>query len=225
MPVEPPPDAAGSFPDPDDADESDVVGRRRRPRPGHGPAGLPVGTVPDARRPGPHAGLVVARPRGVLPLDGLRVTRSLRASCRRFEIRVDTAFDDVVEACADPDATARLDHRRDPRRLRAAARAGLGPQRRGVVARRRHARRRAVRHLRRRAVRRRVDVPPPARRLEGGAGRPRRAPDRRRRGPAARRAVDHRPPAQPGRGRHRAASEYLERLAVAVERPLPPAFA
>ena len=41
-------------------------------------------------------------PRGVLPLDGLRVTRSLRAATRRFEVRVDTAFDEVVAACADP---------------------------------------------------------------------------------------------------------------------------
>lgn len=39
--------------------------------------------------------------RGVLPLDGLRVSRSLRKSCHRFEIRVDTAVEEVVEACAD----------------------------------------------------------------------------------------------------------------------------
>jgi leucyl/phenylalanyl-tRNA--protein transferase len=42
-------------------------------------------------------------PRGVLPLDGLRVSRSLRRACAGFEIRVDSAFDDVVAACADPD--------------------------------------------------------------------------------------------------------------------------
>jgi len=41
-------------------------------------------------------------PRGVLPLDGLRVSRSLRRSCRRFQVRVDTAFEAVMEACADP---------------------------------------------------------------------------------------------------------------------------
>lgn len=40
-------------------------------------------------------------PRGVLPLDGLRVTRSLRASLRRFEVSVDAAFEDVMRACAD----------------------------------------------------------------------------------------------------------------------------
>jgi leucyl/phenylalanyl-tRNA--protein transferase len=41
-------------------------------------------------------------PRGILPLPALRVSRSLRAACRRFEIRVDTAYDDVVRGCADP---------------------------------------------------------------------------------------------------------------------------
>ena len=40
--------------------------------------------------------------RGVLPLDGLRVTRSLRRSVRRFEIRVDTALPEVLAGCADP---------------------------------------------------------------------------------------------------------------------------
>jgi leucyl/phenylalanyl-tRNA---protein transferase len=41
-------------------------------------------------------------PRGIIPLDGLRVSRSLRKSCRRYEIRIDTAFDEVIAACADP---------------------------------------------------------------------------------------------------------------------------
>jgi leucyl/phenylalanyl-tRNA--protein transferase len=41
-------------------------------------------------------------PRGVIPLDGLRVTRSLRQSARRYEVRVDTCFEAVMRACADP---------------------------------------------------------------------------------------------------------------------------
>lgn len=41
-------------------------------------------------------------PRGVLPLDGLRVSTSLRRSCARYELRVDSAFAEVVDACADP---------------------------------------------------------------------------------------------------------------------------
>lgn len=40
-------------------------------------------------------------PRGILPLDGLRVSRSLRRSLRRYGITFDTAFGDVVDRCAD----------------------------------------------------------------------------------------------------------------------------
>lgn len=40
--------------------------------------------------------------RGVLELDDLVVSRSLRQARRRYEIRVDTAFVDVIRACADP---------------------------------------------------------------------------------------------------------------------------
>jgi leucyl/phenylalanyl-tRNA---protein transferase len=39
-------------------------------------------------------------PRGILPLDGLRVSRSMRQACRRYDVRVDSAFDAVVAACA-----------------------------------------------------------------------------------------------------------------------------
>jgi leucyl/phenylalanyl-tRNA---protein transferase len=41
-------------------------------------------------------------PRGIVPLDGLRVTRSMRQSARHFEIRVDTCFTEVMRACGDP---------------------------------------------------------------------------------------------------------------------------
>jgi leucyl/phenylalanyl-tRNA--protein transferase len=41
-------------------------------------------------------------PRGIVPLDGLRVTRSMRQSAKHFEVRVDTCFADVIRACADP---------------------------------------------------------------------------------------------------------------------------
>ena len=41
-------------------------------------------------------------PRGILPLDGLRVTRSMRQSSKRYDVRVDTCFEDVIRGCADP---------------------------------------------------------------------------------------------------------------------------
>lgn len=98
MPVEPPP-TPWVFPDPRHA-EGDIVGVG---------ADLEPGTLLAAYRNGifpmPSDGLLVwwsPDPRGVLPLDDLRVTRSLRQSLKRYDIRVDTAFAEVVDACADP---------------------------------------------------------------------------------------------------------------------------
>lgn len=41
-------------------------------------------------------------PRAVIPLDGLRVTRSLRRSTRRFRVERDTRFTEVMTRCGDP---------------------------------------------------------------------------------------------------------------------------
>ncbi len=41
-------------------------------------------------------------PRGVIPVGALSVRRSLRKALDRFEVRVDTAFGEVVRRCADP---------------------------------------------------------------------------------------------------------------------------
>ncbi len=40
--------------------------------------------------------------RGLIPLDGFKISRSLRKICRQqaFEIRTDTAFGEVIDACA-----------------------------------------------------------------------------------------------------------------------------
>jgi leucyl/phenylalanyl-tRNA--protein transferase len=46
-------------------------------------------------------------PRGVLLPDDLRVSRSLRRSCGRLRVSVDTAFPAVVAGCADPDREGR----------------------------------------------------------------------------------------------------------------------
>lgn len=40
-------------------------------------------------------------PRGVLPLDKLRVTRSLAKSVRRFDVTIDGAFAEVMRECGD----------------------------------------------------------------------------------------------------------------------------
>ena len=44
-------------------------------------------------------------PRGILPIGGLRVSRSLRRSRRRYELRIDTDFATVIKACASPRPT------------------------------------------------------------------------------------------------------------------------
>jgi leucyl/phenylalanyl-tRNA--protein transferase len=41
-------------------------------------------------------------PRGVVPLDDLHVSRSLRRASRRFTVTVDAAFEEVMRACGDP---------------------------------------------------------------------------------------------------------------------------
>jgi leucyl/phenylalanyl-tRNA--protein transferase len=41
-------------------------------------------------------------PRGIIPLDGLRVTKSMHQSAKRFEMRIDTCFVNVMRACGDP---------------------------------------------------------------------------------------------------------------------------
>lgn len=43
--------------------------------------------------------------RGVLPIDGMRVTRSLRKMAKRYTVTINTAFDKVIAECADPRRT------------------------------------------------------------------------------------------------------------------------
>ena len=68
-------------------------------------------------------------PRGVLPLDGLRVSRSLRQSAGATRCAFDHAFDEVVRRLRRPRSRRRLDHRRHPRRLRSASTSWAGPTR------------------------------------------------------------------------------------------------
>jgi leucyl/phenylalanyl-tRNA--protein transferase len=44
-------------------------------------------------------------PRGIIPLDGLRVSRSLRRSVRRYDVGMNASFRTVMERCADPTRT------------------------------------------------------------------------------------------------------------------------
>jgi leucyl/phenylalanyl-tRNA--protein transferase len=52
--------------------------------------------------PAPLLGWWSPEPRGIMPLDGLRIARSLRQSAKRYDVRVDTAFGEVIRECANP---------------------------------------------------------------------------------------------------------------------------
>ncbi len=103
MRTEPPP-SAWRFPRPEDFDQDDdLVAVGADLAPGTLLAAYRRGLFPmPAGKPGQPMYWFSPVRRGVLPLDGLRVTRSLRRSARTFEIRVDTALGEVVDACADP---------------------------------------------------------------------------------------------------------------------------
>ncbi|HLY81391.1 MAG TPA: leucyl/phenylalanyl-tRNA--protein transferase [Acidimicrobiales bacterium] len=103
-PVEPPP-SRWTFPaDVGDiaraAGEGEVVGVGADLEPGTILAAYRHGLFPMPVRRGTLAWWS-PDPRGVLPLDGLKVSRSLRKSCDRFEIKVDSSFVQVIDACAE----------------------------------------------------------------------------------------------------------------------------
>ncbi len=104
MPVEPPPTRwefpaeAGAIADA--AGVSEVIGVGADLEPGTVLAAYRSGLFPMPARRGLMAWWS-PDPRSILPLDGLRVSRSLRKSCARMEIRSNTAFDEVLSACAD----------------------------------------------------------------------------------------------------------------------------
>ena len=112
MPVEPP-RTPWLFPDLFDPMEEhdlpdDLIGKGADLAPGTLLAAYRAGLFPMAEldaEPGRPEALSWWSPRrrGVLPLRNLRVTRSLAKSCRSFELRVDTAFAEVVRACATPE--------------------------------------------------------------------------------------------------------------------------
>lgn len=100
MPLEPP-STSWAFPPASEADENGVAGVGADLEPGtllhayrHGLFPMPIG------RDSP-IGWWSPDPRGILPLDGLIVSRSLARSRARYELRVDTAFGEVVDACSD----------------------------------------------------------------------------------------------------------------------------
>ena len=90
------------FPDPVSSDEAGLVAVGADLEPATLVAAYSRGLFPMPLRPGGRIGWWSPPERGVLEPGGLVVHRSLRKARRRFEVRVDTAFVEVVEGCADP---------------------------------------------------------------------------------------------------------------------------
>lgn len=90
------------FPPADEADEHGVVGVGADLEPGTLLQAYRTGIFPMPVRPGGPVAWWSPDPRGVLGIGDLRVSRSLRQSCSRYTVTVDTAFDDVLDGCADP---------------------------------------------------------------------------------------------------------------------------
>ena len=188
------------------------------PRAGHGPGGVPQRHLPDADDARSRACRGGRRStRGILPLDGLRVTRSMRQSART--------------STSPSTAPSTTSSRAAPtRRVRAAGSTGGSPRptapatssagrTRSRSGRRGRAGRWAVRRRDRWAVRRRVDVPRRARRVEGRAdARSWTCSTTVTRRPAARRAVVDAAPDEPRRGRGAAAGVPRRCLRDAVGR-------
>ncbi len=101
MPIEPP-STPWAFPPAEAADHHGVVGMGADLEPGTLLRAYRSGLFPMPVDRGGVTAWWSPDPRGILPLDGLRVSRSMRRSAQRFEIRVDTAFTSVVDACSDP---------------------------------------------------------------------------------------------------------------------------
>ncbi len=144
MPIEPPA-TPWAFPPPGEADDVGVVGVGADLEPGTLLAAYRAGLFPMPVDGGPRLAWWSPDPRGVIPLDGLRVSRSLRRACRQLRGPGRHRLRAGHRAVRRPGPRRRLDQPRRDRGLPTPARAGVGPQRRDVAGRR--AGRRALRRV------------------------------------------------------------------------------
>jgi leucyl/phenylalanyl-tRNA---protein transferase len=101
VPVEPPP-TSWQLPPAEAADDTEIAGVGADLEPGTLLAAYRSGLFPMRVGRGGPVAWWSPDPRGIVPLDGFRESRSLRRSRRRFEISIDHAFEDVMRACAEP---------------------------------------------------------------------------------------------------------------------------
>jgi leucyl/phenylalanyl-tRNA---protein transferase len=99
-PIEPPA-SRWSMPDAAPVDDTGLVAVGADLEPGTLLAAYRAGLFPmplDGRR----IAWFSPDPRGIVPLDGLRISRSLRRSVKEFDVTIDARFRDVMQRCADP---------------------------------------------------------------------------------------------------------------------------
>jgi leucyl/phenylalanyl-tRNA--protein transferase len=95
-------DSRWAFPDPRDAGADDVVAVGADLEPDTLLAAYRRGLFPMNLPNGGPLAWWSPQQRGILAVDRLRVSRSLRRSMRRFDVTVDRAFAEVVASCANP---------------------------------------------------------------------------------------------------------------------------
>lgn len=100
MPIEPP-ETSWVFPDPLEADD-DLVAIGADLAPGTILRAYRKGLFPMPVGDGGNLAWWSPVSRGVVPLDGLRMSRSLRQSTKTFSTTIDAAFDEVLAQCGDP---------------------------------------------------------------------------------------------------------------------------
>lgn len=98
MPVEPPP-SRWHLPSPSNADSDGIVGVGADLEPGTILAAYRSGLFPMPLRDDGTIGWWSPNPRGVIELDDLKVSRSLRRSCKRYKVTHNQAFARVIDTC------------------------------------------------------------------------------------------------------------------------------
>jgi len=95
-------DVGWVFPPPETADEHGIVGVGADLSPATLLSAYSSGIFPMPLAKDREIAWWSPDPRAILPIDGVHVSRSLKRSMRQFDIGLDLAFAEVVDACSDP---------------------------------------------------------------------------------------------------------------------------
>jgi leucyl/phenylalanyl-tRNA--protein transferase len=96
-------DSPWSFPPPSEWPDHDLIATGADLEPATLIAAYRYGLFPmEIQSPKRVLGWWSPSPRGIVPLDAFRVTRSLRQSAKHYSVAVDTRFVDVMRGCANP---------------------------------------------------------------------------------------------------------------------------